>query len=253
MELGICIQSEQAAMVAPYYDYAELQVGSLLTQSDDETVAGVLSDLAHLSLPVRAFNVFVPRHIRLVGDDVEWTLVRRYVDTSVRRAAAVGGRLIVFGSGAARAVPDGFLRARAWAQLVRFLTMAADVAEPLGVTLAIEPLNSTESNIVNTYSEGVQLARDVDRLGVRVLADLFHIVQENEPIDDILLAPEWLAHVHLADTGRMHPGSGVYPLREFFGVLRLAGYRGAASVECRWGDDLVGEARASAEFLRALA
>mgnify|MGYP001019206367 CR=1 FL=1 len=152
----------------------------------------------------------------------------------------------------ARAVPADYPRVKAWMQLVRFLNLCADAAEDQGLTIAIEPLNRAESNIINTYLEGVQLARDVDRRGVRVLADIYHMMQDDEPLEDLLQAPEWLAHVHLADTGRRHPGSGVYPLPELLALLREIDYRGAASIECRWGDDFAAEARFSAQFLTPL-
>ena len=71
-------------------------------------------------------------------------------------------------------------------------------------------------------------------------------------LDDIAKEPEWLAHVHLADTGRYYPGSGSYPLQRLFAILKDIGYHGMASVECRWGDDFTGESAKALEFLRKL-
>jgi sugar phosphate isomerase/epimerase len=250
--LGICTRPELAATVADEFDYLELVVANLSPLDDDETFAPRLSALRATPLPIRAFNSFIPAQIKVVGEAVDWPLVERYVNTSIRRAATLGAQTIVFGSGGARAVPQDFPRVKAWMQLVRFLTKCADLAEEQGVTIAIEPLNRAESNIINTYLEGVQLAEDVNRRGVRVLADIYHFMQDDEPLEDLLQAPEWLSHVHLADTGRRHPGSGQYPLRELFALLREIDYRGAASIECSWGDDFGDEAHAAARFLDPL-
>ena len=46
--------------------------------------------------------------------------------------------LIVFGSGGARRIPDGFDRTRAWAQLVDFGRRIGPLAEERGVTIAMQ-------------------------------------------------------------------------------------------------------------------
>lgn len=252
--IGMCLSPERSAELAPGYDYLELTVsGALNPLQDDQSFAPRMAELRALRPPVRAFNVFVPGSIRLTGAGVDWDAASRYVDVAARRAQALGGRIIVFGSGGARNVPEGYPRTEAWDQLVRFCTICADRLEGTDVTLAIEPLNHTESNVINTYLEGVQLAGDVGRGKVKVLADIYHFMMDEEPLNDILQAPEWLAHVHLADSGRRYPGSGTYPLQRWFDILHEVDYQGMASVECRWGEDYRRESAESLEFLRRLA
>ena len=60
-------------------------------------------------------------------------------------------------------------------------------------TLAIEPLNRKESNIINSVAEGVRFARQVNRPEIRVLADFYHIDEEREPLDTLKTNGEWLA------------------------------------------------------------
>jgi mannose-1-phosphate guanylyltransferase/mannose-6-phosphate isomerase len=119
----------------------------------------------------------------------------------------------------------------------------------LGLTIAIEPLNRQESNIINTGAEAVALAQRVDHPAVRVLADFYHLVEEQEPLAHLSRYQEWLAHIHLADSGRGAPGSGHYPYPAFAGQLAATGYRGLLSVECRWGD-FAREAGPARQFLR---
>jgi len=251
--IGICISPDRLPDLAPGYDYVELGVSSALKPlEDDAAFQPELEKLSALSLPVRAFNLFVPSQVRLTGPDVDWDQVRLYVDRAAKRVEALGGETIVFGSGGARRVPEGYSRAKAWGQLVRFCNHVADSLQDTDITLAIEPLNSNESNILNTYSESVQLARDVDRDKIRVLADIYHFVVEEEPLDDIAEGAEWLEHVHLADSGRRNPGSGAYPLKRWFDILHDINYTGKASVECRWGEDFTKETADSLAFLRDL-
>jgi sugar phosphate isomerase/epimerase len=60
-----------------------------------------------------------------------------------------------------------------------------------------------------------------------------------------------LVHTHTADTGRLYPGSGSYPHREFFEALRTIGYNDRMSVECKL-NDFDTEIRKALEFLRGL-
>lgn len=253
--IGMCINPDKVAELAPGYDYLELTVsGTLNPLEDDVTMAPSVLPLRNLQPPVQAFNVFVASSVRVTGPEVDLDRVRTYVDRAVRRAQSVGGKVIVFGSGGARNIPEGFDREKAWAQLVQFCNICADYLQGTGVTLAIEPLNHNESNVVNTYLEGVRLAKDTNRPNeVKVLADIYHFMVDSEPLDNILQAPEWLAHVHLADSGRRNPGSGSYPLQRWFDILREVDYQGMASVECRWGDDFAQESAESLAFLRPLA
>jgi len=254
ISLGICISPDKVAQLPPGYDYLELALSSTLVPLEDEAAYAARSaTLQWLSPPMRAFNLFVPAQIKVVGEAVDWDQIELYVERALRRAAKLGGQVVVFGSGGARSVPEHFSRALAWGQLVRFLGICADQAGPHGITIAIEPLNRRECNIINTYLEGVQLAKDVDRGEVRVLADIYHFMMDAEPLEDITEESDWLAHVHLADTGRRRPGSGAYPLERLFAILRDTGYQGMASIECSWGDDFKDETEKALRFLRGLA
>ncbi len=51
--------------------------------------------------------------------------------------------------------------------------MIADYADPLGITIVIEPLNTTESNIINSVPEAIDFANKVNRKSIHALADFF--------------------------------------------------------------------------------
>ena len=253
IQVGICIAPDRIAQLAPGYDFCEPAVGELQAQGSAEAFAPIAERMARLVPHVRALNCFIPADYKIVGPDVAWDLLETYATTAIARAAQVGANTIVFGSGGARRIPDGFSRAKAWGQLVRFTDMCGQCAAEHGLVISIEPLNHTECNVINSYLEGVALAKDVDRpRSVRVLADIYHFMMDGEPLDDILQEPDWLSHVHLADTDRRFPGSGSYPLERLFGILNEIGYRGKVSIEFSWGDDLADESARALSFLRGL-
>jgi hypothetical protein len=108
ISIGICVSPEQAQRVAPGYDYLELPVASALMPLEDaSTYAPQREKLAALQPAVRSFNIFVASQVKLVGPGVDWDQVELYVTRAVARAADLGGKVIGFGSGGARSIPDG--------------------------------------------------------------------------------------------------------------------------------------------------
>lgn len=251
MLFGCCCSVEQAGLARTAgFDYIECTVVSLLPEANEAMFAPVLEKYRAAALPVRACNVFLPGDLKVVGPDVDRLRVESYVRTALRRVRLIGASVVVFGSGKARMVPDGFARADAETQLVHFLQFVADVATTHAITVVIEPLNRQESNILNSVAEAVALAQRVKRPSIRVLADFYHMDEEKEPLRHLLDYKDWLSHIHVADTGRGAPGTGTYPYPEFVDLLRQARYDGMVSIECRW-QDLAAEAGPACRFLHS--
>lgn len=254
IEFGVCQPLASHALAkAQGCDYLECGVAELLPAlpDDDPQVQARMQAFADAALPIKAFNGFIPAALKVTGPDAPWGRVSDYLDAALRRAVQVGADVVVWGSGASRHVPDGFERSVAEEQVIRFLHLAGHWAAKHGITIAIEPLNVKESNIVNSVAEGVSFAEKVAHPRVRVLADFYHMQEDDEPLDALSRFGPWLAHVHVADTGRLYPGSGSYPYAAFVAELNKAAYDGRISVECRW-QDLEAEIGASVQYLRSL-
>ena len=250
MQIGCCASIDQAEAVhAAGFDYIEAAVTSLIPEQDDSAFAPILAQYEASPVPVRACNLFLPGDLKIVGPEVDEERAKAYVIRAIRRIEQIGAKVAVIGSGGSRNIPDGFSRDKATDQIIRFLNIVADEADGSSVTIAIEPLNRKESNIINSVSEGVVFARKVDRPSIRVLADFYHMDEEDEQLETLVDNKDWLAHVHTADTGRGSPGTGQYPYARFAELLHQAGYDAMVSVECRW-KDFNSEAGPSVTFLR---
>jgi len=141
---------------------------------------------------------------------------------------------------------------RGQAELREVFALAGDVAGGYGITVVIEPLREAETNQINLVSEALATARELDHPNVRVLADLWHMYEGQEPLDVLLDTEGLLAHVHVADTGRQPPGTGSYDYATLFAHLRAIGYTGRVSIECKWSD-FEAESRRALAFLREMA
>lgn len=213
------------------------------------TFAAAKKAVAAAALPTAAFNTFLPSDVRVVGPEADIPRFRDYLARAAEILALGEAKVVVFGSGWARSIPEGWDRARGEEEMREALRLSADALVGTGTTLVIEPLNRKESNLINSVADGRAYAEAIDRPEVRFLADFYHMDEENEPLEELVVNAKGLTHVHLADTGRMSPGTGSYPYDLFFAKLREAGYRGMISAECGV-TNLETDMRASLAFLR---
>jgi sugar phosphate isomerase/epimerase len=249
-DIGWCGTPDKAAdMQAAGLDYIELQLVPLNLEND-ERFAAAKSSVRNLPLRAPVMSYLFPHDLRLVGPEVHEARARAYVDRVVELMALAQATHVVYGSGWTRNVPEGFDRKKAEDQFVHALDWCAAALAGIGATLVIEPLNRKESNLCNHVVDGVQFARRSGMPNVKGLADFYHVDEEAEPFASLGDLGGELAHVHLADTGRMNPGTGTYDYPGFFGQLKAAGYRGRLSGECGVIGEPVAGMRRSAEFLR---
>jgi sugar phosphate isomerase/epimerase len=234
------------------FDYFEWSVGGLLHPRDDEPIfEQALAEAKAVGLACPVVNVFLPGDLKLSGPVVDRAALEAYVSTALRRAEIAGVERIVFGSGAARRVPDGFDPAAAWDQLVDFCRMLGPIAQRHGVTIAIEPLNLGECNIINTVAEGAWLARAVDHPNIRLLADGYHWAKDGDAVAGIVENGDLLVHTHVAVVDGRRPPRPGDTCAPFFTALKQAGYDGRMSIEGQI-DNPQSELPKALEIMRAL-
>jgi len=121
---------------------------------------------------------------------------------------------------------------REWDLAVTGLRAAGAMAADSGVTLAIEPLNRFETDLVNTSAQAVELIDQVGHPNVKIHLDTFHMmIEENSIIEAITLAGRRLAHFHACENNRGTPGSGLVPWLQVAEGLRHVRYSGDLVIE----------------------
>lgn len=139
---------------------------------------------------------------------------------------------MVFGSGGARRVPEGFWFHGAWRQLRFAALVAATRAGRHGITVVMEPLFTRACNILNSVEEGIAFVDQVNHPNCKLLADLFHMDEENEPFGSIAAAGSRLAHIHIPTPAVFDPQNvSNYDFEGFIGALKEIGYDGRLTVE----------------------
>lgn len=237
MKLGICIGclskegdphgfGSAAAMKEAGYSYMELNITTFTKMTDEEFDAFEGAVKASV-LPAEAAACLFPGDIDLYGDQ---TAAVQWLEKAVDRAARLGIRSMVFGSGTARKCPAGMTREAAFEKLTALLKKAGPIAAGKDVTLVIEPLNKGETDMINETGSGAELARAVDHPNVKLLVDYYHYGIENDKLDPKNVS--LIAHAHCAELSkRTCPTEVDDDFAAFFKLLKENGWDGRISFE----------------------
>jgi len=220
------------------FDYVELGTTELTALSDADFEAAVAQAKA-VGIPTPNANLFLPASLKLTGPEAATPEQQMaYVTKAFTRLERLGVRILCFGSGGARRVPDGFSKDEAFAQLVAFGTRIAPEAKAHGITVVIEPLRRQETNIINTAAEGFALVKAVAHPNFELLVDFYHLASEHEDPKIMVEAKDHLRHLHMANPqGRVFPLAwDEFDYAPFFATLRSIGYTGRLSIEASTPD-----------------
>jgi sugar phosphate isomerase/epimerase len=249
MKIGLCTGLENLELAQRLgFDYIECAVSTIASLSDEEFAQ--TEELVKASpIKVERANVLFPR-IKLLGPEKDQKAIDEYLEKAFTRVGALGAQVVVFGSGVARAIPQEFPFRQGYRELVAATKRIGEIAGNHRLTVSIEPLNREESNCINSVKEGAMLEADVDSPSVGLLADLYHMLRENESMENIL-AVKALKHTHIALLeGRGFPVRATREVEAFFDALRKIGYDGTMSIEGRT-ENLEQDAAAALKALRS--
>ena len=233
VRVGYCttVKNLEAAKAAGF-EYVELSATEIASLSDADFDAAA-AQIKQLGIATPAANLFLPATLKVTGPQTDPEQQMVHVRNAFTRLSKLGTEVVVFGSGGARRVPDGFSKEEAFKQLVDFGRRAAREARAHGITIAIEPLRRQETNIINTAAEGLELVNAIDDPAFQLMIDFYHLASEQEDPAIVLRAKDHIRHLHMAN-----PQGRVFPLKweefdytPFFANLRAIGYDKRISVE----------------------
>jgi len=237
MRIGVCASIHNVEKVARAgFEYIECPITEL-TAMDEAEFGRAIAPLRDLAVKVEVCNIFFPG-IRMTGPEADMRVIAEYVKKALDRVARTGAEMLVLGNGGLRTVPDGWPAANARKQLVDVLRLIGDGCGPYGMTLLLEPLNKTETNLVNSVAEGLQMVRELAHPRVKLLADFYHVRMESEDMTSIVSASEWIQHLHFANgVARRYPMSTTDDdYQPFLDACKAIGYTRRISLEARTED-----------------
>jgi D-psicose/D-tagatose/L-ribulose 3-epimerase len=233
VQVGYCttLRNVEAARAAGF-DYVELSTSEIAALSDADFEQAA-ARIQQAGIPVPATNLFLPATLKVTGPAIDRDQQMAYVSKAFARLARLGTQIVVFGSGGARQIPDGFPKGQAFQQLVEFGRRIAPEARARGITIAVEPLRHEETNIINSAAEGLSLVNAIGDPNFQLMIDFYHLASEKEDPAVIVRAGSHIRHLHTANpNGRVFPRTWEeYEYAPFFAALRQLGYDKRISVE----------------------
>ncbi|MFT6178517.1 MAG: sugar phosphate isomerase/epimerase [Akkermansiaceae bacterium] len=235
-------------------DFIEPGLAKAAAMPEGEFLAAA-ERLRAAEVPVLSANWFLPPTLKVVGPEVDEKKSREFLELALSRADHLGAKAVVFGSPGSRSIPVGWAELEAREQMVRFCRLASEVIQDGGweLRIAVEHVNHTETNFLNTFAEALAITREIDRPEIGLAADFYHFAMEGESTDVMREAADLICAVQLADPrGRVFPKRGleIPGVIPFFEQLAGIGYRGGISVEATVGADLADDCDSAARFFR---
>ncbi len=256
MKIGICTSPDNGAIACDAgAEYIEAGVQRLLKPLDDAAAfEESLREVDACPLPILAANGFLPGELRSTGRDFAPDRIADYTAVACARAKRVGIRHIVFGSGGSRQLEDNFPLDEAADQFGSLLKRLGPIAGEQGVVLVIEPLRRQECNFINTIAEGAAVVEAAGQPGIKLLADFYHMLQNEESPGDVGRFGSLIRHCHAAEkANRTPPGIDGEDFRPFLQGLKDSGYAGDVSLECRYPNSLEQDSPRGIATLREVA
>jgi D-psicose/D-tagatose/L-ribulose 3-epimerase len=102
-----------------------------------------------------------------------------------------------------------------------------------GLNIAVEAVNRFETHLINTAEQGVAYCKRVGVSNMKVHLDCFHMNIEETSFPEAVrtCGGEYLGYVHVNESNRGIPGTGLVRWAEFFAALKEVGYSGPLVIE----------------------
>lgn len=237
-EIGVVNDIENDSLLHAFgYRYLVESTNKILSPRNvsEQQFKVYLQTIKKLRVPLFASNLFIPGDLKVVGPNVDERAVLFYVEIVLQRAQAANLKMITWGSGGSRGVPEGFDRAQAKEQFISIAKKIAVLAAKYNIVLALENLNSTECNFITTAKEALEIVKAVDHKNLRVCIDLYHMLKEGEGPEVIATAKNYVVYCEVAEKeGRTPPGVQGDDFTPYLKELKKIGYEGKIVIECRW-------------------
>lgn len=146
--------------------------------------------------------------------------------------AAMGGKIMVWGSPFQRNVADDQSYDDAFKNATEVLRTIAETAGKHDVTIAMEPLSPKETNFLQTAEETIKLINTIDHPACQLHLDVKAMSSEPKSIPQIIdESKAHTVHFHANDPNLRGPGFGDVDFVPIAKALKAANYTGYVSVE----------------------
>lgn len=221
------------AVLAAHYDYFETQLSNLLRLTPEQ-LDWFFTRLDAAAVPMKVNLLLFPNDVALVGPELDIPFLVRHAQRVLPLAKAHGSELVVFGNGGTRRVREGLSHDAVQAQIKAIMAAIAPVAEENGIVVALEPLCTRETNMINTFAQGAAITEEIASPWLKNVCDWYHVAADGADIGELIAHRSELGHLHVANPqGRVVPSTTDDPAiyAPFVHAVRQIGYDKCISIE----------------------
>ena len=156
-----------------------------------------------------------------------------YLNELIDFCGDLGGKAMIFGSPKQRNTV-GISIKEATKHLADGLAAVADHAQNRNVQILIEPLDKTQTDVVNITAEAMELVDKIDHPAIQTMFDFHNTVDETETFEEIITNYfKFIQHVHVQEMDGQYLGTGDAATRfvKAFQTLKDLGYNKWVSLE----------------------
>lgn len=157
-----------------------------------------------------------------------------YLNELIDFCGDLGGHVMIFGSPKQRSTVGAETVEEAKKHFVEGLTAVADHAQQRDVKILVEHLDHTQTNVVNTLAEALNIVKRVNHPAIDMMFDFHNTKDETEPFE-VLIKRYYnhIQHVHVQEMDGEYLGTGdaVTKYVGSFQLLKDLGYNKWISLE----------------------
>ncbi len=119
------------------------------------------------------------------------------------------------------------------ANVIDALRRGAEIFEPHGLVMVLEPLSDTPELFLRDSHQGFMICKAVNSPSCKILFDMYHMQRnEGNMIPNITMCWDEIAYLQIGDNpGRNEPGTGEVNYKNIFKFLYEKGYKGVLGME----------------------
>ncbi len=161
-----------------------------------------------------------------------WRYVNALVDLCADLTGPGDQPVVVFGSPKQRSSTPESSSQEATKRFIDGMAKAAPHAEHRGVTLLVEALSPSQTDVVTSLDEAVQIVKQIGSPAVQTMFDVHNAIDELSPHAELIRrhAP-YIHHIHVNEMDGREPGMGDYDFSTLLRTLDEIDYAGWVSLE----------------------